>query len=82
MAGCPVITNNTSDISDYIKDGYNGYLISNASAKELQKLLIHVSKLSRRELDQMKTRAKETAKEKFDYSNYIEKMKAFITKIN
>lgn len=82
MAGCPVITNNTSDISDYIKDGYNGYLISNASAKELQKLLIHVSKLSRRELDQMKIRAKETAKEKFDYSNHIEKMAAFITKIN
>ena len=81
MAGCPVITNNTSDISDYIKDGYNGYLISNASAKELQKLLIHVSKLSRRELDQMKIRAKETAKEKFDYSNYIEKMAVFITKI-
>ena len=82
MAGCPVITNNTSDISDYIKDGYNGYLISNASAKELQKLLIHVSKLSHKELDQMKTRAKETAKEKFDYSNHIEKMAAFITKID
>jgi hypothetical protein len=29
----------------------------------------------------MKIRAKETAKEKFDYSNYIEKMAVFITKI-
>lgn len=82
MAGCPVITNNTSDISDYIKDGYNGYVISNNSVTKLHNLLIHISKLSLKELDQMKTRAKETAKEKFDYSNYIEKMAAFINKIN
>ena len=82
MSGCPVILNYTSDISDYVHDGYNGIVVIDDSSTELQKSLLHIVTLSKEEKDLMKRNAIKCAFEKFDYSNYIYCMERFIKKTN
>jgi hypothetical protein len=81
MSGCPVLLNYTSDISEYVRHGYNGYVVSDCSSIELQKALLYIATLSQETKKIMKNNANICAIEKFDYSNYIVKMANFIKKI-
>ena len=81
MSGCPVLLNNTSDISEYVRDGYNGFIMRDVSANEFQRILSKVVTLSRSEIDIMKSNAAKCALEKFDYNNYIAKTLLYMSRI-
>lgn len=82
MAGRPVLLNYTSDISNYVEEGYNGFVLPNWSSKELVNVLTHIVKLSREEIDLLKYNAAQCGQEKFDYSVYIKKMNLFLGRLS
>ncbi len=78
MAGCPVISNNTSDICDYVIDGANGILLDDWSMEELQNTLYRITRLSTLEINKMKENAIRFALENFDYLSHKNTMNEFI----
>lgn len=82
MASCPVITNNTSDIEKYIKDGYNGFIIKDSSTQSLVNLLSEVLCYDNNHLKQMKLSAKASAILNFDYRQYVTSLDDFFRMLN
>lgn len=77
-AGVPVITNRTSDLGKYIVPSKNGYLLEAESFDELYSCLNDtVLSLSRRQINEMKEKAKESSVI-FDYNTYIDPLNKFI----
>lgn len=77
--GTPVITNLTSNISDYLIDGKNGFIVSELTDAELKRVLTYVSGLSSSVRKSMKQYCIETVD--FDYKNYISEMTAFVERL-
>lgn len=80
-AGLPVIANLTSDLSLYLKDGINGFVVNNPSIEELKIVIRTILKFDRSYFNMLKLNAKETAKENFDYRLYIPSFKNFFEKV-
>ena len=78
MAGCPVIVNDTSDISSFVENGVNGFLIKDLSLMEITKILKKVTKLSPDTISSMKISTKEIAMKNFDYRSYLKVMKKIL----
>ncbi len=74
MNGTPVITNDTGDISLYLRDGVNGFLLENNSIDALRNTLERVLTLSGDEYKQMRVSARRTAENSFDYRRYNSQM--------
>lgn len=74
----PVISNATSDIADYLRDGVNGYLVSACSPQALATTLEKAFCLSYDERVAMQIAARSTAEEYFDYTQYAEKLKRLV----
>lgn len=66
----PVITNLTSDLGLYLKDGYNGIISKDCSPIEFSKAAEKAITLTASEKKQMYTNARKTAEEHFDYKLY------------
>ena len=69
--GTPVITNNTSNISDYIQIGYNGFIVCDCFEDDLRDIFLK----SETDLRKMK---KNIVKNTFDYHNYVSTFDKFI----
>lgn len=65
--GTPVIATLTSNIGDYLKDGYNCFLVS--ERKQLKDIIVELSKLSRSKIAEMKQHCKESFC--FDYHCFM-----------
>lgn len=74
-AGVPVITNRISNIEDYIRNGENSLMIEHPEEDEICEVLKHVSKLSRVEIENIKSKC---LKEEFDYRKYIKQLEMFM----
>lgn len=81
--GTPVISNATGDIELYLKDGYNGFLLTGDNDKtleyELENVLIKITQMSRTMYMQMRKNARETAEQSFDYRAYKKQMLKLLT---
>lgn len=77
-AGVPVITNRTSNISDYISDGKNSFLIDSPTALSIHNVLDRVASLTRVDIEQIKSNINSDI---FDYHNYIEHVATFMTRL-
>lgn len=75
-SGTPVITNATSNISDYLEDGRLGRLIDPIN---LEESLIKVLNVGQDEILEMKENCKNF--NQFDYSFYVEAVKKFLERI-
>ncbi|MCU4550033.1 glycosyltransferase [Acinetobacter pittii] len=69
-AGCPVITNYTSDLNLYLKNSFNGFVIDELNVESILEVFNKVVLLSWDDLYEMKKNAYQTAKMKFDYINF------------
>lgn len=70
--GVPVITNETSDLSEYLKDGKNGFILSTKDfSNDLSRLLFDISK-NRVEIPKVDNQA-------FDFTQYINLMKKWFS---
>ena len=74
----PVISNATSDIANYLKDGVNGYLVSACSAQALKASLQKAFALTYEERVAMQKSARKTAEEYFEYTQYTNQLKWLI----
>lgn len=77
-AGVPVITNKTSNLSDFLISGENGYLIEDASADSISRVLNQVSHLSKEDVLRMKGAINSST---FDYHNYVVPISTFINNL-
>lgn len=75
----PVITNDTSDLSKYIFDNKNGFLINYDGENIDIKLLKRILNFNKTEITRMKEYIKSEAI--FDYKNYVEKLKTFLSEL-
>jgi glycosyltransferase involved in cell wall biosynthesis len=76
-SGVPVISTLVSDVPLYLKDGVNGFLIRNNSAKEIQVKLKEILN-NKDKLNLVGQEAKKTAFEEFSYSKYSDKIDKFL----
>ena len=74
--GTPVITNSSSDISEYFVKEETGYLISSILETELDKSLCTILNKNKNQVTRMKQKSSEY--NKFHYENYVQKFKAFL----
>lgn len=77
-AGTPVICNNTGDISLYLENGKQGYLLQNGSIEELVDVFRKILNSTSEQRGFLRVNARRMAEEKFDFRNYIEKMQTFL----
>lgn len=82
MAGTPVITNNTGDISLYLQNGVNGYMISENVEADLEKTFNKIRELSDEQYEKMRANARNTAEEHFDFRRYEESVKDMINSVS
>lgn len=76
-AGTPVLVNQTGDISCYIENGENGYLVEN-DREEIKKLFRELISMEKSRYTKMRKNARKTAECSFDYRVYEKEMDKFI----
>lgn len=75
-AGTPVITNKSSNIEDFLKEGINGFFLDIKTIGSLEKSLERALRSSRNTINCMKLACKEETT--FDYMNYLSEFKSFL----
>lgn len=80
-AGLPAISNITSDIGLYLKDGYNGYIIDGFNVNDIvAKLKDIINRFNRDEMKEMKENAVKSSLE-LDYKIYVSEINNFLSSI-
>lgn len=77
-AGVPVITNMTSDLELYIKDGVNGFVVDEFSAAAFADAIRKALGIRDEDFQHMSEEALSTATQKFDRHVHVKKMKKFL----
>jgi glycosyltransferase involved in cell wall biosynthesis len=78
--GVPVIANATSDIAEYLRDGREGYLLSEPTAAALEEAIVRASQLTASERGQMRSQARLRAEECFGYQKFAQPLGKFISR--
>lgn len=81
-AATPVIANITSDLGDYLVNGFNGFKVDHFDVDSLSAVLRRASKLSSVEKFRMKEMALLSAKQNFSSDRYIEDLRSFLLKVS
>ncbi|MCA1021063.1 glycosyltransferase [Halobacillus litoralis] len=79
-AGVPIITNLTSDLKKYIREGHNGFIVNNFSAEAVMRSIQRAIKVKDLEFNEMSKAAVETAEKHFDYNVHSNDLKTFFYK--
>ncbi len=74
----PMLCNLSSDLDEYLVDGYNAILAKDHTPEALAEALRVAINLSADEKNAMSKNALETAENRFDYRLYVEKISSFI----
>lgn len=81
-AGTPVITNDTGDISDVLRDGFNGFLINGVTYKQISDVFNRCINLSESNYCSMRINARKTAEKSLNYMSYIKPITMFFNSIS
>ena len=73
--GTPVITNETGDICDYLRDGINGFLLHGNETQDVKFAMERIISLNPSDYYQLRINARKTAERWFDYRNYMNDIK-------
>lgn len=76
-AGVPIITNKTSDIPNFIRNGENGFVLSEINSSAIKLVLKKIFALSDEQISEMKKHSLNSAKLNFDYNEYSSKLTRF-----
>ena len=79
--GTPVISNDTGDISLYINNGVNGFLLKDNSVDSVVDVLNKIMSINLKEREKIRQNARMTAEQYFDYKKYKEPIKNFLLNI-
>ena len=81
-AGCPVLINNTSDLFQFVNDGYDAVLLKNYKMSSIIDGIKRICNLSRSEINVMKENARATGERKFSYQSYISIFEIFFNSLS
>ena len=82
ISGTPVIANLTSDLHNYLKNGYTGFVAKGYDTNAIYETLIkNVCSIEQSSLAQMKNNTKKESS-KFDYRNYIDELRKYLDTLN
>lgn len=81
-AGCPIITNSTSDLSNVIKDRENGFMLEGFDIESVKQGLLKAMDTSTQQVEFMKQNAKKMGERYFDYRNYLSQLKKWMEIMN
>lgn len=76
--GTPCITNNTGDISVYIRNEENGYIVDDNIAESLEKVLMEIVSQTKQQRRMMRENARKTAEKSFDLKQYQDILRDFL----
>ena len=76
-----MLCNLTSDLNKYLVDGQNAVIIKECTEESALSAIKRILLLSRKEINDMKMRARETAEINFDYRNYYGVVRKLISRI-
>ena len=80
-SGTPVITNLTSDLGLYLKDGKTGFIVDNPSEDVIYQILKEkVLHLNKEDIEILKRNVRETAKQ-LDYHAFVEPLRIFMNEL-
>jgi len=79
--GVPIMSNVTSDIAEYIRDGREGVLLGGSTCEAFTNGVRRVLAMGRPTWAKMRSHAKRRAAECFDYRNYIEPLGRFLREV-
>lgn len=79
--GTPVITNSTSDLSLYIRDGVEGFIAKDHSVESIAEAFRRTLSLSREDLKRMRKAARNQAEKSFDFNSYSQSLSDFLKKV-
>ena len=79
--GVVMLCNLTSDLNKYLVDGQNAVIIKECTEESALSAIKRILLLSRKEINDMKMRARETAEINFDYRNYYGVVRKLISRI-
>lgn len=78
--GTPVITNNTGDVGLFLKDGENGFMLSDNTTEAVCECFEKIIGINIDKYSQMRCFARKTAEENFDYRTYIDDVSQFFSR--
>ena len=81
-SGTPVICNLTSDLGDYLIDGYNSYIVNNVNKQEIFEVFNKVLNVNLSKRKELYLNARNTAEKYFNYKNYENSVINFIVNKN
>jgi len=77
-AGCPVITNFTSDLGLYLTDGSDALISKSVEVNDVSSVIRKALSLTTVELQRMSENARATAAQSFDYRNWAPSLASFL----
>ena len=77
--GTPVISNNTGDISMYLRNGENGFIMNSGNETDVRTVLEKIQNLPKQKYYEMRIRAREMAEKSFDYRVYQDAFKTIFS---
>lgn len=77
-SGVPIISNATSDIAEYIRDGQEGVILENESTEAFVAGVRRILHMPRERWRSMRVAALKRAEECFDYRQYVSPLREFI----
>lgn len=80
-AGVPAIVNHTGDIGCYVRDGQEGFLVEQPTARHFAAALDSASAMSANERAAMRSAARRRAAESFSYQAYAESLGDFMRRV-
>jgi len=80
-AGLPVIANYTSDLSLFLKDGYNGFVVADCSVNALIIKIKYILSIGQNTFCQLRINARQTAIDHFDYRLFSKELGVFISRL-
>lgn len=78
MNGCAMICNITSDLGRYLDNEGNAIVLSTNTIEEVRSAFEYMSKMSTERIDELKSVARNTAVNYFDYRVYIDRVRELI----
>ena len=76
--GVPILTNITSDIGEYVRDGKEGVIVDDGSPEAFASAVFRVLRMPHEQWHAMRVHARQRACDSFDYRHYVGPLKTFL----
>ena len=80
--GVPIISNPTSDIAEYVRDGQEGVLLEDSTPEAFVAGVKRLLQMPKEQRHAMRASARKRARDCFDYRRYVEPLREFVEQVS